>query len=83
MSIPAVLLPENQRWAELVELIEFISAQLERIGNGKEDIRVRVVPGKQSEEESEKKDDWFEGYLAALEDVVVFIEHRHSSRLVA
>jgi hypothetical protein len=83
MSIPAMSLPENQRWTELVELIDFISVQLERVGNGKEDIRIRLVPGKHTEEGSETKDDWFEGYLAALGDVVVFIERRHSARLAA
>jgi len=83
MSIPAVSLPENQRWAELVELIDFISDQLNRIGNGKEDISIRMVPGKRAEDETDKKDDWFEGYLAAMEDIVVFIEHRHSARIAA
>jgi hypothetical protein len=76
MSIPRVLPVDDQRWGEL---IEFISGRLEEIGSGLEMQGIVKDAAKHVEEASEKTDDWYEGYLAAFNDIVVFIQRLHSS----
>jgi hypothetical protein len=76
MSIPKVLPVDDPRWSEL---IEFISGRLQEIGSGMEMQGIVNDAGKRLEEGSEETDDWYEGYLAAFNDIVVFIQRLHSS----
>jgi hypothetical protein len=62
----------------LVGLLEFIGSRLEEIGNGKEVNGIRVDAGSHLETGSEEQDEWDEGYLTALNDIVVFIQGLHS-----
>jgi hypothetical protein len=68
----------DQRWGELVELIEFVTRRLEQIGNGMEEEGIAADPRKYFEKGSEERANWHGGYLAALDDVLVFVERLHS-----
>jgi hypothetical protein len=59
----------------LVGLLEFIGNRLEEIGNGKEINDIRMDAGSPLETGSEE---WDEGYLAALNDIVAFIQDQNS-----
>ncbi len=75
MSIPRVLLIDR-RWGELAQVIEFITSRLEEI-----EIEENLIqPGtpKNAEQGSVHSDDWDEGYLTALNDMVCFIQRLHS-----
>lgn len=76
MSTPKVLPADDYRWGEL---IEFISGRLEAIGSGMEMQGIVTDAVKNREEQFEETDDWYEGYLAAYNDIVVFIQRLHSS----
>lgn len=76
MSIPKVLPVDDQRWGELVE---FITGRLEEIGSGLEVNSIVADAGKRLEKGSAETDDWYEGYLAAFNDIVLFIQRLHSS----
>jgi hypothetical protein len=68
----------DQRWGELVELIEFVMGRLEEIGSGMEKEGIAVDPRKHLEKGSVERANWHGGYLAALDDVLVFVQRLHS-----
>jgi hypothetical protein len=74
MSIPRVLLVDR-RWGELVQVIEFISSRVEQIGSEKNLIE---PDSEKNAEQGAHGDDWQEGYLTALNDMVCFIQRLHS-----
>jgi hypothetical protein len=73
MPIPGVLLVDRQ-WGELVQVIEFISSRLDEMGTENNLLQA----------DSEKRpepvhgEDWEQGYLTALNDMVGFIQGLHS-----
>jgi hypothetical protein len=75
MSIPRILLVDR-RWGELVQVIEFISGRLEEME--RETDLTQLNAEKHEEQSSIHGDDWDEGYLSALNDMVGFILHLHS-----
>ena len=68
----------DHRWGELVELIDFVTGRLEEIGNGMEKEGIAVDGRKYFEKGSVARANWHGGYLAALDDVLVFVERLHS-----
>jgi hypothetical protein len=75
MSIPRVLLVDR-RWGELIQVIEFISSRLEEIGIERNLIQPNTE--RNPEQGSVHADDWDDGYLTALNDMVCFIQGLHS-----
>ena len=71
MSIPNGQMVSDQ---SLVALMEFIGGRLDNISSG-----ISVNEGRLLENGSVERDDWEEGYLSALKDIVVFIQCLHSS----
>jgi hypothetical protein len=76
MSISGIQMASDQR---LMEIIKFIGCRLEEIGNGMESQGLGSYAGKSLAIESGELEDWDEGYLAALNDIVVFIQSLDSS----
>jgi hypothetical protein len=75
MPIPRVLLVDRQ-WGELVQVIEFISSRLDEIGV--EHNLIQPDSEKYAEQDPVHGDDWDQGYLTALNDMVCFIQRLHS-----
>jgi hypothetical protein len=75
MPIPGVLLVDRQ-WGELVQVIEFISSRLDEIGI--ENNLIQSDSEKYAEQDPIHADDWEDGYLTALNDMVCFIQRLHS-----
>jgi hypothetical protein len=71
MSIPKCQMVSDQR---LVALMVFIGGRLDNISKG-----MSVNEGSLLESGSEERDDWEEGYLSALKDIIVFVQCLHSS----
>lgn len=67
MPVPRVLRVDGS-WGELAEVIQFIGGRLDEISIGKS----IAMDG------AGHTDDWDEGYLNALSDIVIFIQHLHS-----
>jgi hypothetical protein len=70
----------DRRWGELVEVIEFISVRLDQIEDAieMEQSPTLAYAEKHEERRSIHGDDWDEGYLTALRDIVGFIQRLHS-----
>lgn len=79
MSIPRILLVDR-RWGELAEVIEFISVRLDQIEDANRDGTEPILSKAEKHEEQPliHGDDWDEGYLEALRDIVSFIQRLHS-----
>ena len=75
MFITGVQIASDQAF---VGLIEFIGHRLEEIGSGMEMDDNNVEASLHLESEFYERDRWDEGYLAALNDIVVFIQGQHS-----
>ncbi len=75
MSISKVQMVNDQR---LTALVEFICCRIDEVGSGTE-VSGIIVNASKPERESEERDYWDDGYLAALKDVVVFIQCLHYS----
>jgi hypothetical protein len=71
MSIPNGQMVGDQ---SLVALMEFIGARLDNISSG-----ISVNEGRPLESGSVERDDWEEGYLSALKDIIVFVQCLQSS----
>lgn len=71
MSIPKVQAPGDQ---QLLDLMQFICSRLEQVSRGVELQSIVKDAAKHREEGFEKTDDWYDGYLAAVKDIVVFIQ---------
>jgi hypothetical protein len=76
MTISGMQMASDQR---LMEIIKFIGCRLEAIGSGMESQGLGAHAGKSLAIESDDLEDWDEGYLAALNDLVVFIQSLDSS----
>jgi hypothetical protein len=76
MSISGIQMASDQR---LMEIIQFIGCRLEAIGSGVEPQGPGAHRSKSLVPESDELEDWDEGYLAALNDIVVFIQGLDSS----
>lgn len=79
MSIPRILLVDR-RWGELAEVIEFIAIRLDEIEDAIKLEQSLILPNAEKHEEqcSIQGEDWDEGYLTALRDIVGFIQRLHS-----
>ena len=79
MSIPRILLVDR-RWGELAEVIEFITVRLDDIEDAieMEQSPTLLNAEKHEEQGSIHGEDWDEGYLTALRDIVDFIQRLHS-----
>lgn len=71
MSIPNGQMVGDQ---SLVALMEFIGGRLDNISSG-----ISVNEGRPLESGSVERDDWEEGYLSALKDIIVFVQCLQSS----
>jgi len=79
MSIPRILLVDR-RWGELAAVIEFIAIRLDEIEDAIEMEQSPILANAEKHEEQRliHGDDWDEGYLTALRDIVDFIQRLHS-----
>jgi hypothetical protein len=75
MSIPRILLVDR-RWGELAAVIEFIAIRFDEIEMEQSPILANAE--KHEEQRLIHGDDWDEGYLTALRDIVDFIQRLHS-----
>src|ERR1700681_4576567 len=76
MSISEIQIPSDQR---LIKIINFIGCRLDEIGSAVESKGLGVYLSGSLSIEPDNLEDWDEGYLAALNDLVVFIQGMDSS----